>query len=149
MLKLTCLYSFSMKITFVAYKENPVNFFKELAGKLSKKISGLELAERFVPALEDVPEVAQEATEESDFIFVFVVSDDEEERRMLEHKLIDVELKTSVRILKAVVDDEFSDLGEEEYAMEKDETVERYVEMIVSILFNEEEFEPQDKDFSI
>jgi riboflavin synthase len=136
-----------MKITFIAYKDNPVNFSKELASELSKKISGLELAERFVPQIEDIPEVAQEATEDSDFIFVFAVTEDEE-IKMLETKLIDVELKTNVRMLKAIVSDEFSDLDEEEYQIEKDEAVEKYTQMIVDILFNETAFEPQDKDFS-
>ena len=136
-----------MKITFIAYKDNPVNFFKELASELSKKILGLELGERFVPLIEDIPEVAQEATEDSDFIFVFAVTEDEE-IKMLETKLIDVELKTNVRMLKAIVSDEFSDLDEEEYQIEKDEAVEKYTQMIVDILFNETAFEPQDKDFS-
>jgi riboflavin synthase len=122
-----------MKITFIAYKDNPVNFSKELASELSK--------------IEDIPEVAQEATEDSDFIFVFAVTEDEE-IKMLETKLIDVELKTNVRMLKAIVSDEFSDLDEEEYQIEKDEAVEKYTQMIVDILFNETAFEPQDKDFS-
>jgi riboflavin synthase len=137
-----------MKITFIAYKDNPVNFAKELASELSKKISGLELGERFVPQIEDIPEVAQEATEDSDFIFIFAVTDDGEEKKMLDAKLIDVELKTNVRMLKAIVADEFSDIDEEEYQIEKDKTVEKYTQMIVDILFNETAFEPQDKDFS-
>jgi hypothetical protein len=138
-----------MFISFIAYKENPVSIFKGLAEELSKKISGLELRERFVPSLEDIPIVALEEAEESDFIFVFVITDVEEERQLLEEKLIDVELKTKVRIFKAIEEDEFSDLGEENYENEKDLLVEKYVETIVGILFNEEIFEPQDKDFSI
>ena len=138
-----------MKITFIAYKDNPVNFFKELASELSKKISGLELGERFVPLIEDIPEVAQEATEDSDFIFIFAVTDDDEEKKMLDAKLIDVELKTNVRMLKAIVADEFSDIDEEEYQIEKDKTVEKYAQMVVDILFNETAFEPQDKEFDL
>ena len=138
-----------MKITFIAFKDNPVNFFKELAKELSKKISGLELASRFVPMLEDIPQVALESSEDSDFIFVFAVSDDDEERKMLDAKLIDVELKTSVRILKEIVPDEFSDLDEEKYAIEKDETTKKYTQIIIDILFNETAFEPEDKDFSL
>ena len=60
-----------MKISFIGYKENSINFFTELAKSLSKRISGLELDERFVPFAEDLPIVALEASEESDFIFVF------------------------------------------------------------------------------
>ncbi len=138
-----------MKISFIAVKDNPINIFKELAEELSKKVSGLELTQRFVPELDDLPIVALEETEESDFIFVFAITDDENEKLFLDEKLVDVELKTKTRILKAIEQDEFSDLGEEEYNAEKDNLVEKYIKVILGILFNEEEFEPEDKDFSI
>jgi hypothetical protein len=137
-----------MKIAFVGYKENPVEIFKELAKELSKKISGLELEERFVPSLDDLPIVAFESSKDSDFIFVFAVGE-KSELKLVEEKLIDVELQSQTRILKALEEDDFSGLVEEEYYMEKDKLVEKYVEIIVGILFNESEFEPKDKDFSI
>jgi riboflavin synthase len=138
-----------MKISFIAPKENPVSIFKELAGELSNKISGLELKERFVPSIEDLPIVAMEEVEEADFIFVFAIVEDENERQFLEDKLVDVELGSKTRILKAIEEDNFSDLEEEDYLEEKDSLVDKYSNEIISILFNEEEFEPQDKDFSI
>jgi len=138
-----------MKITFIGYKENSVNIFPELAKSLSKKISGLELEERFVPFAEDLPIVALEASEESDFIFVFALLDDEKMVDFVKKKLVDVELASETRILKAVDSDEFSGMDEEEYLQKKEELVANFSDLIVRILFNEEEFEPKEKDFAL
>jgi hypothetical protein len=137
-----------MKISFVGFKDNPVSIFSELAEGLSKKISGLELSERFVPFLEDLPIVALEEANESDFIFVFAVVEENKKDFLLD-KLIDVEVKTETRILKAIEFDEFSDLEEEEFFEQKELLVEKYVDIIVGILFNELEFEPKEKEFGL
>ena len=94
-----------MKISIIGYKESSVNIFASLAKELSKKISGLELEERFVPELEDIPEIALECTTESDFVVVFALSEEKELVEQIKEKLIDVELKTKVRILKEIRDD--------------------------------------------
>ncbi len=138
-----------MRISFIGYKENPINFFKELALDLSHKVSGLELNERFVPSMEDLPIVALEESEDSEFIFVFAVTSDDAERLLIEEKLVDVELSSKTRILKAIELDDYSDLNEEQYLEEKDTLVNHYSDVIIGILFNEISFEPQEKDFSI
>jgi hypothetical protein len=138
-----------MKITFIGYKENSINFFPELAKALSKRISGLELEERFVPFAEDLPIVALEASEESDFLFVFALLDDSETVGFVKKKLIDVELASKTRILKAVDEDEYGGMEEEAYLDKKDELVLQFSDLIVSILFNEEAFEPKEKDFAL
>jgi hypothetical protein len=136
-----------MKISFIGCKNNNIDIFRGLAEKLSKKVSGLELNERFVPFVEDVPIVALEESEESDFVLVFVVL--EEPNSFLMEKLVDVELKTGVRILKIILNDDFSDLEEEEFLEQKDLLIDKYVDLIIGILFNETEFEPIDKDFGL
>jgi hypothetical protein len=138
-----------MKISLIAWKENPFNIFKELSLNLSKRISGLELEERFVPFLEDLPIVVQECSEDSDFIFAFALVEENEEVRMVKEKLIDVELKTKIRIFKAIEEDNVSGLDEEEYLESKNQLVEGYCDIIVSILFNERAFEPEEKDFGL
>ena len=138
-----------MKISFIGYKESSVNIFPELARELSKKISGLELEERFVPDLEDIPELALESTKESDFVIVFALTEEKNVIDPIKEKLIDVELKTNVRILKEVDEDSFSSLDEEDYLEEKDKLIEELSKKIVNILFNENAFEPEDKDFGL
>jgi len=138
-----------MKISFIGCKENGVDIFPALAKSLSKKISGLELEERFVPAFEDMPLVAEECAVESDFIFAFALVGSEEQASYIKDKLIDVEIKTETRILKAVEEDSMSNTNEENYDEQKEELVKKYTDLIVNILFNEREFEPEDKDFSI
>ncbi|MDD4250906.1 MAG: hypothetical protein PHX27_01795 [Candidatus ainarchaeum sp.] len=137
-----------MKISFIGCADNSINIFKAVAGALSKKISGLELNERFVPFVEDLPIVALEETEESDFIFVFVMVEENQKNFLIE-KLVDVEIKSGVRILKAVEIDEISDIDEEEFIELKDSLVEKYSQLMVNILFNEIAFESNDKDFGL
>ena len=68
---------------------------------------------------------------------------------MIEEKLVDVELETKTRILKAVEKDDYSDLDEAQFDEEKDNLVDHYSDIIIGILFNEISFEPEEKDFSI
>jgi hypothetical protein len=138
-----------MKITFIANKDNSITFFKELASNLSKKISNLVLEERFTCFIEDVPIVALESSKESDFIFVYINSDDSAESLMLKEKLIDVELRSKTRILKVIESDTYSAAEEEDYLEFKNNLAEKYSNLIVSILFNEIEFEPKEKDFGL
>jgi hypothetical protein len=138
-----------MKISLIGCKESPISIFPELARELSKKISGLELEERFAPELEDIPELALESTKESDFIVVFVIAGDDPLKKIVLEKLIDVELKSKVRILKAIEEDSFSSSEEEDYLEEKDRLVESLTQKVVDILFNENAFEPEDRDFGL
>jgi len=138
-----------MKISFVGYKESSVNIFQDLAKELSKKISGLELEERFAPDLEDIPELALECVDGSDFIVVFALTEEKNLIEPIKEKLIDVELKSKIRILKEIEDDSFSSLDEEDYLEEKDKLVEGMTQKILDILFNENAFEPEDKDFGL
>ena len=138
-----------MRISLIGFKDNSVNLFAELGKALSKKISGVELEERFAPFAEDIPVIALEASAESDFIFVFALVEEEEEAAFLRRKLIDVELLTKTRILKAVDADDFSGLDEDDFGQRKEEYVEKFTALILGILFNERSFAPKDKDFSL
>ena len=138
-----------MKISFIGYKENQVNLFKDLAKKLSKRISGLELEERFVPFPIDLPAVANECANSSDFVVVFAFVEEEEMADLIKRKLIDVEIATKTRILKYVESDGLSGIDENDYFDKKEALVDELCNLIVSILFNEFEFEPKDKDFSV
>jgi hypothetical protein len=138
-----------MKIAFIGWKDTEVNIFKELGVSLSKRISGLELEERFVPFLEDIPAVADECAKDSDFIFVFALIEDIEDARFIKQKLIDVEIANKTRILKALTDDTISGMDEADYIEARDAMVQEYSDLIVNILFNEREFEPKEKDFGL
>jgi hypothetical protein len=138
-----------MRICIISYKDNSLNISKELGKALSKKISGVELEERFVPLPEDIPIVAMEAAQQSDYIFVFALLDDDELIDFLKKKLVDVELATKTRILKCVESDVFSGMSEEKYLEKKELLVEKYADLIISILFDEQSFAPKDRDFSL
>jgi riboflavin synthase len=135
-----------MKISCVAHAGNEIDFFNELAAALAQKISGLEVIQRFAPFIDDVPYLAKKCAEESDFVFVFAVAEDKKEFEITKRKLTDIELSTGTRILKAVVDESFSGLSEEETAEVKNALVEEYSSMISRILYNEESFRPTQVD---
>jgi len=136
-----------MKITLIGLKDNSINVFPELGKALGKKISGVELTERFAPVPEDLPVIALESAEESDFIVVFAPMDDDETADFIKKKLVDVELATKTRILKLVDSDFVSGSDEEDFEEKKAELVNSIVEMVVNILFNEKAFEPTDREF--
>jgi|GEM_PF-1070817 len=138
-----------MRIALIAWRNNPVDIFKSLSLQLSKRISGLELEMRFVPFLEDFPIVANECAEECDFIFTFALVEAGESISFIKEKLINVELKTGTRILKALDEDTISGLDESEYLDAKEEMIKSYADLIVNILFNETAFAPEEKDFGL
>ena len=136
-----------MKITLIGLKDNSQNIFPSLCEALVKKISNVELAQRYAPVPEDLPLVALEAAEESDFLIVFAPIEDDKIASFVKRKLVDVELASKTRILK-LVSDEYSASGDlYEFENEKHALVEKIVEMAVNILFNENAFEPKDKEF--
>lgn len=125
-----------MKLTFIGCKESQIDIFTDLSKNLKKRISGVEIEKRFAPFPEDLPELASESADDSDFIFVFAIIPEKNKIGLVEEKLIDVELKTKTRILKAIREDELSS-EEEDFFMEKENLVEEFTQLIIDVLFNE------------
>ncbi|MCX6803556.1 MAG: hypothetical protein NTY48_03215 [Candidatus Diapherotrites archaeon] len=136
-----------MKISIVSLKDNSVNVTPALGKALLKRISGLELGERFAHFAEDIPAIALECAVDSDFVVVFALVDEESLVGFLKEKLVEVELSTKTRILKWVLEDPFSGTDEYVFKSEKETMVDEMTEMIVNILFNERAFMPKEKDF--
>ncbi len=135
-----------MRMTLIGCKGNSVNIFPQLIKSLSKNIAGLEINERFVPFFEDIPLVALESSTESEFILVFALLDSKKEIDFLKKKLVDVEIKSKVRILKYIMEDDFAGLNEDNVAEMKEEVVKELTKTVVGILFNEMEFMPDEKN---
>lgn len=137
-----------MKITLIGLSDTEVNIFPDLVMALSKKISGLSVEERFAPVSEDLPIIALESAQESDFVIVYAPIDDDDVADFIKKKLVDVELSTKTRILK-IVGDEYGLRESADYAFEseKEKVVDKIVKMVVNILFNEKAFEPKKKGF--
>ena len=135
-----------MKISLIGWKDNSVNIFPQLVKSLSKKISGLEVSIRFVPFFEDIPAVCMEEASSSNFLIAFALLGEEEEVKFLKKKLVDVELLTKTRVLKWVEEDSFNGNKNDDLIDEKEELVEEISKTVVSILFKESDFVPQEKD---
>ncbi len=133
-----------MKISLISTKDTQIKIFPELGRALGKNISGLELETRYVPVTIDLPFVALECSKESDFLIVFAMVEEEEEADFIKKKLIDVELASNTRILKAVEVDSVSGLDDSEFEDEKARLIGEISKTAISILFKERDFEPKD-----
>jgi len=133
-----------MKISLISTKDTAVRIFPDLGKALSKNISGLELEERFVPTPLDLPFVALECAKESNFLIVFALVEDDDEADFIKKKLIDVEIASGTRILKAVESDTLSGLTGYKFDEEKAGIVSELSKIAISILFKERDFEPTD-----
>lgn len=134
-----------MKITFLTDSESRVNVFPALVESLREEIADLEAVEEFVPKKEDLPQRALELVEETDLLFVLTLYSEENKRiQMVLEKLIDVEIKTGIKIIKAFEESEVFELeSTEEIELEKSALVEKWSSFLLNYLFNPDSFEPK------
>jgi riboflavin synthase len=134
-----------MKITFLSDAESGVNVFPELFNKLKGEIADIETEEVFVPARDDLPKKAMDLAQETDMIFVLLLCPERNARvDLVVGKLIDVEIKTGISIVKAVEETDISSLeSEDELDMEKEAIAEKWAAFLASLLFHPEEFAPK------
>jgi riboflavin synthase len=134
-----------MKISFITSAESKVNILPGLVESLSKEIVDLEAEQAFVPSMLDIPLKALEMASTSELIFVFVLYPEKgPEVETLLEKLVDVELQTNTKIIKAVEQSAIEELvDEQELEAEKQTLVERWSKFIVDYLFNPDAFKPR------
>ncbi len=134
-----------MKITFLSDSESKVNLFPELSEKIREEIADIDLEEVFVATKEDLPKKALDLSQESDLVFVLsLYAENDPGISMVKEKLIDVELKTGVSIVKAIEESEVFDLDSgEEIALEKEALAEKWANFLVKILFHPDQLVPE------
>jgi len=134
-----------MKISFLADSESGVNVFNELIVKIKEEIVDIETDEVFVPTRLDLPKKAFDLAPQSDLIFVLCLYPKQD--ALIEtvlSKLIDVELKTGISIVKAFVESDLFEMDDEdEIAIEKTELAEKWSAFLVKYLFNPGEFKAE------
>jgi hypothetical protein len=91
-----------MQITLISGGRVPVDFLSPLARQIRAKIGDAEVDQAFVPTTLDIPLAAQQASADSDLVFVFVWAKklSSLDERVLA-KVMDIEIATNVRIIKA------------------------------------------------
>jgi len=131
-----------MKISFLSDTESGVNVFNELIVKIKEEIADIETDEVFVSSRLDLPKKALDVAPQSDLIFVLCLYPKGDELiGTILSKLIDVELKTGISIVKAFEESDLFDMDDEdEIAIEKTELAEKWSAFLVKFLFNPEEF---------
>ena len=134
-----------MRITLLSDLESEVNLFPELTEKLKGEIADIELDEAFVPTRADLPKKALDLAQETDLVFVLSLYQEKTANiDLVIGKLIDVELKTGVSIVKAFEESEIFEMeSEEEIALEKDALAEKWARFLVKMLFHPDELVPE------
>jgi hypothetical protein len=134
-----------MKIALIGLSDADENIFPKLGSALAKKISGIEIVERFAPMPEDLPMIALEESQESDFLIVFALIDDVDVSDFIKRKLVDVELASKTRILKIIDLDSIIMDESDEFIEESAKIIDGIVNLAANILFNERAFTPKPK----
>lgn len=133
-----------MKISLISDSKTRINFFEELSEKLAEQIADIETEVFFVPFPEDIPAKAKESfeSEEADFVFVFSASEKAAKKELLLSKLIDVELQTGKKVIKAIEKADF-DLKKEAKEKEKQKLAKKWAEFLIDYMYKPELFKPE------
>jgi len=136
-----------VKIALLSESKTGINIFSKLREKLSAKIADAEIEEHFVPSPEDLPLKAKELTESNAIVFVFSLYPEKDSSvEMLVEKLVDIELETGKKIVKAIEQSEIEDIStEEQLDEERDRLAEKWADTIVKILFSPKDFAPNEE----
>lgn len=132
-----------MNIFLISDSESGINFFPDLKKTLQGKIADAEVKFFFVPAILDIPLKAKELSPKADLVFAFSAFEEFSfAQEMFLEKLVDVELSSGKKILKAVDEKTW---GEEPLEKEnaRKELSQKYAEKIIDLLFHCEKFEPK------
>ncbi len=136
-----------MHIFLISDSKTGINFFPELEEKLAGQIADLELDAIFVPFPEDIPATVHEIENEADFVFVFVLYDELDFKiQALLNKLIEIETRGKVKIVKVIEEKEFEHLNQSSLELEKEKLASKWSELIIHRLFKPGSFAPKEQE---
>ena len=134
-----------MHIFLVSDSKTGINFFSELEERLAAKIVDLELDAIFVPFPEDIPAAVHAIEGEADLVFVFVLYEELDFKiQALLNKLIEIEMRGRVRIIKVIEEKEFEHLNQASLELEKEKLSGKWSELIINRLFKPGSFNPKE-----
>jgi len=134
-----------MKIFLVSDFESGINFFPELKKEILSKILDIGIESFFVPTVLEIPAKAKELAQKADVVFVFHAFEEFSFRQeILLEKLVDLELSSGKKIIKAVEEKEIDENSRENEILEEKKALsKKYSEQIVDWLFHPEKFVPK------
>jgi len=136
-----------MHIFLISDSKTGINFFPELEERLAKKIADLELDTIFVPFPEDIPAAVHAIEGEAGLVFVFVLYDELDFKiQALLNKLIEIEMKGMVRIIKVIEEKEFEHLNQARLESEKEKLSQKWSKLIINRLFKPGSFAPKEQE---
>jgi len=130
-----------MRIVCISSKDSLYDVINELKEKLEKEIANTDVELHYVQRHLDIPANVLQV-KEADLIFVFVGYEELDlEVKTTMERLVDVDMKTDIRIVKA-----FEEVGvtedDEERKVKEKELADKWVAEITSLLFHPERLKP-------
>jgi len=136
-----------MRLLLVSDGQTGIDFFPELLEFLQKKVVGLDIESAFVPFPEDIPAKVASLAGRFDLIFVFALYLKPDFRiQALLSKLVDIEIRKKVKIIKAIVQSDAGDLGEEQLQKEKQRLAEEWSDFIAGFIKDPDSFRPKKRE---
>lgn len=133
-----------LKICLISCLETGINFFPELKKELLSKILDSNADYYFVEKSLDIPLKAKQEIQTHDLLFAFATFEEGDFReKILLSKLVELEISSGKKIIKAVEEPEFEGLQGDGKEKAKKELSEKYSQEIIDWLFHKEKFEPK------
>lgn len=130
-----------MRVLLVSDSSTAINFFPELESILRKKVAGIDVQRVFAWLPEDIPGAVSREMEGCDLVFVFVLFEEMDFKiEALLNKLIDLEIKSKARIVKAIEESWIGSMDEMQLEQERHSLAEKWAEFILDCLFKPEKF---------
>ena len=137
-----------LKIALLSDSETGIKIFQKLSENLLKKIADAEISEHFVHSVSDLPFKAKQLAASHGLVFVFSLYEEKTKTvEMVLEKLVEIELETGKKIIKALEESELDDINTEGlFEEERERLASKWVEIIVNTLFNQDKFIPKEEE---
>jgi len=136
-----------MRLLLVSDGQTGIDFFPELSELLGKRVAGLDIESAFVPFPEDIPAKVASVAGRFDLIFVFALYLKPDFRiQALLNKLVDIEIRKKVKIIKAIMQSDAGELGGEQLQKEKERLAEEWSDFIAGFIQNPDSFKPKKRE---
>jgi len=136
-----------MRLLLVSDGRTGIDFFPELSELLGQRVAGLDIESAFVPFPEDIPAKVASVAGRFDLIFVFALYLKPDFRiQALLSKLVDIEIRKKVKIIKAIMQSDAGDLGGEQLQKEKERLAEEWSDFIAGFIQNPDSFKPKKRE---
>jgi hypothetical protein len=134
-----------MRVHFVTCREQGIDFFPDLVALLQEEFPEMQPETYYVPTLLDIPLQAKQSADKADLVVVSFLYDKGNKRiEFVLRKLVEIELQTGTKVIKAFEESEVEELlTDEDRTKEKEAEAKKWSEFITNVILYPEKFSPE------